>query len=367
MGKNYYEILGVAKDADDDSLKKAYRKLALRWHPDRNPDKVEASKRKFQEISEAYDVLTDKEKRAVYDRYGEEGLKAGGGGAPPDMSGGGGGGGGFAGFPGGMHAGGGGGSGRAGVAFRDPAEMFAQFFGTANPFAAFGGGGDDEGGGGAGGLGGMPPGFSAVFGGGAPFGASAAAAGGGSSSRRKPAQPEALKRTLLCSLEELYQGVTRRVKVTRKRLLPDGRSVRDEEKVLEIHVKPGYKKGTSMTFEREGDEGPGIVPADIKFIIGEREHERFTRDGDNLACTIKLPLADALAGTTLSIPTLDGRTLSIPLTEIVPHGATKVVRGEGMPVSKAPGTRGDLTLKFDVIFPRSLTADKKAALRALLA
>eukprot|EP00795_Rhopilema_esculentum_P014508 gene14508-5568_t len=80
MDEDYYKILGVSKDADEKEIKKAYRKLALKWHPDKNPDNVKEAEEKFKSISEAYDILSDQEKRAVYDRYGKDGLKAGGGG-----------------------------------------------------------------------------------------------------------------------------------------------------------------------------------------------------------------------------------------------------------------------------------------------
>ena len=80
MGKDYYQILGVPKSADDDAIKKAYKKAALKWHPDRNKDNEATAKKKFQEVGEAFEVLSDKNKRAIYDQYGEDGLK---GGVPP--------------------------------------------------------------------------------------------------------------------------------------------------------------------------------------------------------------------------------------------------------------------------------------------
>jgi len=288
----------------------------------------------------------------------------------------------------------GGGGGGGGARFHDPAEIFAQFFGTNNPFSAFGmggGGSDDEGaegmpGGMPGGfrmfMGGMPGmgggGMPGMAGGGMPGmagmgmpgmgpAAGAGAAAAGARRRGQPVQPEPIKRQLLCTLEELFSGTTKRIKVTRKRLNSDGKTTRPDEKVLEIVVKPGWKKGTTVTFEREGDEEPGVIPADLQFIIGEKEHDRFRRDGHNLVHTVKLPLAEALCGTTLDVRTLDGRTLSVPVTEVVAPGASKTVRGEGMPVSKTPGTRGDLVIRFEVAFPRSLSEDKKRQLRALLA
>jgi len=161
---DYYQVLGVGRSASDSELKKAYRKLAVKWHPDKNPDNQEEASKKFKAISEAYEVLSDSQKRAAYDRYGKAGLGMGGG----DTGGTGGGG-----MPGGMPG---------GVHFSDPSELFAQFFGGEDPFAAMFGGGGMGGGmggggmpggvrfssmsGGMGGAGGMPQGFSFVSGGG---------------------------------------------------------------------------------------------------------------------------------------------------------------------------------------------------------
>jgi DnaJ homolog subfamily B member 4 len=138
-------------------------------------------------------------------------------------------------------------------------------------------------------------------------------------------------------------------------------------KVLEVAVKPGWKKGTTVTFECEGDEAPGIIPADIQFVIGEKEHATFSRDGNNLVYNARLTLSDALCGTTLRIATLDGRTISVPVAEVVSPGSEKIVRGEGMPIAKSPGTKGDLVIRFAVAFPAYLSDDKKSQLRRLLA
>lgn len=122
MELDYYVVLDIAKDASHGEVKKAYRKLALKWHPDKNPDQKEEAEKKFKEISEAYEVLSDKEKREIYDRYGKDGLTGGGGGRGSgyndfNM------GGGFTGF----HP----------FHFRDPEEVFKEFFGGRDPFAAF--------------------------------------------------------------------------------------------------------------------------------------------------------------------------------------------------------------------------------------
>jgi DnaJ homolog subfamily B member 4 len=265
--------------------------------------------------------------------------------------------------------------------FHDPRDVFAQFFGTGNPFAAFGGmdGGEDDFGGAGPAGGGMPPGFRVFMGGmpGGGMGAGAASGGmggfggaggaGGAAPRRGPSKGDAVQRPLLLSLEEMYNGGVKKLKVTRQRLNPDGKTTHADEKILEINVKPGWKKGTVITFEGEGDEAPSVQAGDLQFIIGEKEaHDRFVRDGNSLVHTAKVHLADALCGSTLSLRTLDGRTLSIPVPEVVSPGYYKVIKGEGMPISKEPGKKGDLVIKFNVIFPSYIPDTKKAQLRALL-
>lgn len=360
----YYKVLGIPRDADDAAIKAAYRKMALKHHPDRNIGKQDEATKKFKAVSEAYEVLSDKDKRAVYDRYGEEGLK--GGGSPQAGAGAGGGGG----------APGGGGSFRSGgmpggMRFEasDPASVFAQFFSSFGgedggsggmggmPFGrmgSMGGMGGMPGMGGMGGMGGMP-GMGGM--GGMPGMGGMGGRGGGGAGPQAP-----IKRQIALSLEDLYTGVTKRVKVTRQR------SGRPEEKVLEIVVKPGWKAGTAVTFEHEGDEtgAGGPPPADIVFVIGEKPHERFKREGNNLVYSARLPLVDALAGCTLTVQTLDGRSLSVPVAGVVAPGSSQTVRGEGMPISRTPDKRGDLIVKFDITFPRSLTEEKKRAVRAAL-
>ena len=131
-------------------------------------------------------------------------------------------------------------------------------------------------------------------------------------------------------------------------------------------MKPGWKKGTTVTFAGEGDEAPGVAPGDVAFVIGEKPHERFTRDGADLVLPLRLSLADALCGTAPEVRTLDGRVLSLPMPEIVTPGYVKTVRGEGMPISGAPGQRGDLLVRCEVRFPTYIPTDNKDKLRKLL-
>lgn len=374
MGRDYYQLLGVPKgEKDAEALKKAYRKQAMKFHPDKNPDNRAAAEKRFKEISEAYDVLSDPDKREVYDRYGEEGLKAGmgGGGGPPPGAGGGGGG-----FPGGFPGGGGmggggmGGGGGPGMrGFRRPEDIFAELFG--------GMGGMGGGGGGMGGMGGGggDDAFAHLFGGGGGMGGGMGGMGGGGGMGMggggpppRPRKDPPIEQPLGCTLEELYKGSTRKMRINRNVAGPDGRAHREEE-ILEINVVPGWKKGTRITFPQKGDERPGRVAADIVFVVDEKPHPRFRREGNDLVCTVPLTLVDALCGARFSVQTLDGRTLELNTGgAVVKPGSVKTVAGEGMPVSKQPGTRGNLQVRFEVQFPRGpLTEAQKGLVKQALA
>ncbi|GJJ77649.1 hypothetical protein EMPS_10008 [Entomortierella parvispora] len=383
MGKDYYVILGVDKAATDDQLKKAYRKLALKYHPDKNsaPD----AQKKFQDISEAYEVLSDKNKRAVFDQFGEEGLK-GGASSGPEGAGGPGGfpPGGFSGFPGG----GGhtfsftstpGGMGGAGGGFRptDAEDIFKQFFSS---FGGGGGFGDDDMGGfpgmrqgmggmggmhGMGGMGGMPGGMGGMPGGmgGMPGGRRSQQQQSSQSS--VPEKPPALVRSLAVSLEDLQKGVTKRLKVTRK--VRDG-SGRTADKILTVDVKPGWKAGTKIRFPNEGDEFPSGAVQDIEFVLEEKPHPTFTRRGDDLIVEVELSLMEALTGFSKTVKTLDGRTLPVSAsTRVIQPGQEEKFPSEGMPISKKPGQKGDLVVKYVVKFPQTLTPAQKEGLRKILA
>ncbi|KIS67228.1 uncharacterized protein UMAG_04332 [Mycosarcoma maydis] len=401
MGKDYYQVLGVAKDADDETLKKAYKKAALKWHPDRNKDNIETANKKFKEVGEAFEVLSDKNKRAIYDQFGEEGLKAGG--PPPPGADGAAGGfsgfpGGAAGFSGGFPGGGGrtftfttGGAGGAGGAGgmggmggfspSDPNDIFASIFGGASPF---GGGMGGMPMGGMGGMSGMEDMFGGAGGGGARrkagggmpgafnFGASPNT-GAGAAADEKPSDVE---KQLPLSLQDLYTGTTKRLKVGRK--LASGGS---EEKILTVEVKPGWKKGTKIRFGGAGHEvSPGSFQ-DVVFIVDEKPHAHFRRDGDDLRLTIPLKLIDALdppkpgtPGSRKQVETLDGRKIDVPIpqpvagTSCITPGKTTRLANEGMPISKTGGKRkGDLVVEWSVQLPEHLTPAQKEGLRKVLA
>ncbi|OQS05065.1 hypothetical protein THRCLA_02754 [Thraustotheca clavata] len=350
MAIDYYQVLGVSKNATDDELKKGYRKMALKWHPDKNPDNKEAAQKKFQEVNEAYEVLSDKQKRTIYDQFGEEGLKGGipqQGGSPNSA-------GGF--FPGGSAQFSSSGF-PGGYSFHstDPTKIFEQFFGTSNlheaehmdPMFMFSN------------MGRGMPGRQSSFGG---FGFD-----GFNSPTRGNKRPEPLKRDLECSLEQLYTGCTKKLKITRKIYDEHSHSMREEEKLLEVHVNPGWKAGTKLTYEGEGDVLPGRAPQDIVFIIQEKPHPKFKRDGDTLIYTAKITLKDALVGNgTLTIKTLDNRHVDLRLDSVVTPTTRKVFVGEGMPHSKDPSRRGDLHVYFDIQFPTQLSPQQADLIRQAL-
>lgn len=291
---NHYEILGVPRDATTEQLKKAYRTLSKQWHPDRNPQNKEQAETKFKEISEAYCILSDVNKRRNYDCWGSKN-------AVPD----------YTDFT--FNA-------------RSARDIFEVF-------------GDED------------PGF---------FGSQPFANGftGPMNGRRK--QPPPITKQLFCTLEELYSGCVKKMRVIRQKFDQQLQISKPEEKILRIDVKPGWKPGTRITFEKTGDEGPGMIAADIVFVLAETPHKIFRRHRNNLYMKKQIHLVDALIGTTIGVPLLDGNTLEIALTDRVIHpGYTHTSLGHGMPISKRPGEAGDLVIEFVVVFPKTLTPEQK--------
>jgi len=141
---------------------------------------------------------------------------------------------------------------------------------------------------------------------------------------------------------------------------------RTVEEVLAIDVKPGWKKGTKITFPEKGNQEPGLLPGDLIFVIDEKPHSTFKRDGNDLLIHQKLSLLEALTGKVLNLNTLDGRTLTIEVSDIVKPGHEILIPDEGMPISKEPKKRGNLRIKFDIKFPSRLSSDQKSDLRRVL-
>merc|ERR1711956_177959 len=133
--------------------------------------------------------------------------------------------------------------------------------------------------------------------------------------KEKPQDPP-IEHDLYVSLEDISRGVTKRMKITRRVVANDG-TVRKEDKVLAINVKPGWKSGTKITFQREGDQAPNKIPADIVFIIRDKPHPHFKREGPDLRHTCKITLREALCGVMVDIPTLTGEKIPINLANEV--------------------------------------------------
>ena len=248
----------------------------------------------------------------------------------------------------------------------DPREIFSQFFGAGgNPFE------DMMGGGGAGGntftfgSSGMPGGsngfidVSQMMGGGMNgFGM------GGHRDHKEQDSP--IEHTVNLTLEELYSGCTKKMKISRNVMIHGNRFTK-EDKVVTIDVKPGWKAGTKITFPKEGDQVPGKIPSDVVFVIGEKKHELFERDGNNLKYKAKITLKNALCGRyKVVIPTIEGERIQKTLEKIIDPQTVDIVKGRGMPISKYPGRRGDLLISYDIMFPSIISEPDHQKLETIL-
>lgn len=358
--RDYYEVLGVSRDASAEDLKKAYRKLAVKYHPDKNPgDK--AAEDKFKEVSEAYDVLNDDQKRAAYDRYGHSA---------------------FAGGMGGPSAGGAGG-------FHDPFDIFREVFG----------------GGGGGGI------FESFFGGGA---------GGGRGGRRRdgPQRGNDLRYGIEISLEDAARGIEKEIEYDRlnqcktcsgsgsasgagkkscrtcngvgqvissrgffqiQQTCPDcqgsGEVISDpckgcsgtgrsrEHTKLRVKIPAGIEDGSRLRSGGNGDYGVQGGPAgDLYIVVNVKAHEIFEREGDDLHCRMPLSFTTAALGGETTVPTLEGKAmLKVPAG--TQNDTTFRLRGKGV---KALGEdrHGDLYVHVQIAVPTRLTAEQKAHLEA---
>ena len=342
--KDFYARLGVARDCDDDALKKAYKKMAMKTHPDRKGGNQEDFKR----VAEAYDCLSDANKRAVYDRYGEEGLKQGF--VPPEAraSASAGAGAGFA-SAGGGFPGAGGGFTTHEFSNEDAERMFKTFFG------------------------GMGGGMSGIFGdmGGGARGAAFGAGGGGvedmdwGHTPRKRSRGECVV-NLECTLEELYTGTQKRFTIKRQVNGPNG-MMTEKDETITVDVARGWKDGTRLTYQKLGHEVAGQGPesaADLVVVIKEAKHRWFEREKDNLIFQVpSISLRSALVGFKAKIPGIDGVELEVAFDDCTEAGSSRVVRNKGM-INSRTGARGDVIVKIQkVTFPNHLTEKQKTLIK----
>ncbi|NIW45547.1 MAG: DnaJ domain-containing protein [candidate division Zixibacteria bacterium] len=302
--KDYYQILGIDENASKDEIKKAYRKLAMQYHPDRNPGDAQAEER-FKEINEAYQVLSDDDKRSHYDRLGSaysNWQQTGGRGGfdwdrwnygQPGQGG----------QPGGMR-----------VEFDGD---LGSLFGGAGGFSDF---------------------FSQIFGGmGGSSGLEELLRGQG---RTQATQPRQYTSEMVIGLLEAYQGSTRQVRIG--------------ERTFDVKIPKGAKTGTKLRLSGAGPTGRDGKPADVYLKIKVSPHPGFDRQGDNLHTEIYLDIISAVLGGKVTVPTLTGSvTLSIPPG--TQPGQTFRLKGKGMPKLRTPDHYGDLYVTVQVEIPKNLS------------
>ncbi|MEL7529901.1 MAG: molecular chaperone DnaJ [Bacteroidota bacterium] len=356
--RDYYEVLGVSKGANKDELKKAYRKMALKYHPDKNPDNQEAED-KFKEAAEAYEVLSDEQKRATYDRFGHAGL----GGAA-----------------------GGGAYGNRG--FEDIFSQFSDIFGDSGGFESFFGGG-----------------------------------GGGRRRRRRGQRGADISIRMGITLEEVYAGVEKKIKLNRKVSCnncagtgaDDGTSFStcptcngageirqqagggffqqivvstcptcqgegkivakpctvcegagrvDEEDTVSVKIPPGVQEGMNLSVRGRGNAGlRGGSPGDLIIQIEEKPHEHFERDGNNLIHELFISFPDAALGTQVEVPTLDGK-VRVKLPAGTQAGKVVRLRGKGLPSINA-NAFGNMLVHVNVWTPQTLSESERKTLEQM--
>ncbi|MDX6714574.1 MAG: curved DNA-binding protein [Baekduia sp.] len=306
--RDYYDALGVSRDATTDEIRTAYRRLARENHPDVNKDPAAADR--FKDISEAYDVLRDEEKRRAYDRYGEN-WKAASAGPGPGPGGGGGGGGPRGGGP----------------------QGFEGFDGG---FAGFGGGGAAEGD-----LGDI---FESLFGGGR---ASSRAGGrrrrgGGDGFSLRGGDHEA---TIDLTLEEAFRGGSRHFQ------LSDGRD-------YDVTIPPGVREGQRIRLAGEGAAGVGGGPSgDLLLRVRLVPHPRFRLVGDNIEVDLPVAPWEAALGATVPVPLIDGGTARVKVKGGSSSGTRLRLKGEGWP--ERDGRRGDLYAIVKIMVPKKLSRQER--------
>ncbi len=356
--QDYYELLGVAKNATEEDLKKAYRKKAVQFHPDKNPGNKEAEEM-FKKVSEAYEALKDPEKRAAYDRYGHAAFQQGGGPRP------------------------GGGGGFSGGGFHDPFDIFREVFGQ-------------QGGGGGGGI------FDQFFGG---------EGNGGGAGRGSD-----LRYDIEITLEEAARGVEKEISFrklgacthcsgsgaepgSKKTTCPTCRgagqvttsrgffhvrqacptchgSGQKFEKVcakchgegrvnetakINVRIPAGVDTGNKLRSAGNGEAGSmGGEAGDLYIVVHVRDHEIFERQGDDLFCEIPIKFSLAALGGTIHVPTMEGKA-SLKIPAGTQSGTTFRLKGRGMPHLRG-GAQGDQLIKVQVEVPTSLSSEQKKIL-----
>jgi molecular chaperone DnaJ len=350
--QDFYEVLGVTKTASIEEIKASYRKSALKWHPDRNPENKEEAEVRFRECTEAYSVLSDSQKRQVYDTYGHDGLRNSA--APTDFS---------------------------GTIFQDFHDIFGDFFGFEDLFGSSGG---RRGGGRSRVQRGADLRYDMTL-------TFEEASNGVTTKIRVPRQEfcescngtGAKKGTGVIACQTcggrgqlVYQQGFFTINRTCPACQGAGQIVKERcvdcrgqgrverERNIELRIPPGVDTGTRLRVQDEGEPGPNGGPAgDLYVVLDVKEHNFFERRGADLYCTIPLSIAQASLGTELQVPGLNGEErLKVP--EGTQSGAVIRIKGKGLPDPHGGG-RGDLYYHLRVLTPTKLTREQKKLMEQL--
>uniref|UniRef100_A0AAR2LYC6 J domain-containing protein n=1 Tax=Pygocentrus nattereri TaxID=42514 RepID=A0AAR2LYC6_PYGNA len=266
---DHYAVLGVSSDSNEEEIRRAYKRLALRYHPDKNSEAD--AEEKFKQIAQAYEVLNDPQKRSLYD---QQGLTKGGVSSTGS---------------------------KADSAHSSPKA-------DAHAWRVF---------------------FNFEF----------------------------------DSDEDLFNPFLRNPLPHLSRQHGNKNTLQPEECVIDVEVKKGWKEGTKITFPGEGHQVPGHAPNDLAFMVKEKKHDHFRRDGSNIVYTATIMLREALCGCTINVPTLDGQTKPIPCSDVIKPGSVRRLIGEGLPRAKNPAQRGDLLVEFNVVFPDRIPPSSKEIIK----
>jgi len=307
--KDYYKVLGVGRDAKTDEIRKAYRKLARKYHPDVNPNNKDAEER-FKEINEAYEVLTDPEKKAKYDRLGsswQQYQQTGGEPGGFDWS---------AWFAPGAQ---GGAQRQTRSEYVDLNDLF--------------------------GAGGFSDFFQSLFGGGGRPGAS-----GARQAMMRPGRD--IEQPVEITLQEAYRGTTRILQIGNRR--------------LEVKIPRGVRTGSRVRVSGEGEPGSnGGAPGDLYLVVQVAEAPDYRLEGDTLIRRLPVDLYTLVLGGEVTFETLDGRKLALRIPPETKPGRTFRLRGQGMPRLKNPNEYGDLLVEVYPVIPQHLSEQERALFRQL--
>jgi molecular chaperone DnaJ len=323
-GKDYYELLGVKRDATEKEIKQAYRRLARKYHPDVNPGDKSAEG-KFKEVNTAYEILSDKEKRAKYDKYGDKWQYA-------DQ-------------------------------FEKAGAQQSQYYQySPGGDTSFHFGGD---------IGGLDSIFEEMF--------STGGRSRGFSRRPRPQRGQDLETSVEVTLEEAFSGTSRTISLQmeepcatckgtgRIQNVPcsvcRGAGAVLASKRLEVKIPAGVKTGSRVRVAGKGQPGYGGASGDLYLVITVLPHRTFERDGDNLQTTIAVPLSVAVLGGEVQVPTPKGK-LALKIPPETQNGRVFRLTGQGMP-RLGRSTRGDLLAKINVLLPTGLSDQEKELFRRL--